>query len=155
MKKLQGKVSLLAAVAVMATSAFVTSCSSSDDNGGIDLPERGSIDAAVGMYKGSMRVYDDFTGTGKYEFFDVIIQVTKVDAQHVKVTAKSGEIYSRVTEKVMKVEGNYNNDITTVTGDLSGIFWYHADTKTMDVHTTKQAEGEIIYVFEGAKQAGK
>lgn len=155
MKKIKSTISLLAIMALMTTSTLVTSCSSSDDNGGPNLPEKGAIEDALGTYKGMMRVHDDIAGSDKYEFYDVVMLVTKVDNQHVKVTAKSNEVYSVVAEKIIKVEGNYNKDITSVTGDLSGFFWYHSDTKTVDIHANKQAEIEIIYTFEGSKQGGK
>ncbi|WP_413512977.1 hypothetical protein [Myroides odoratus] len=155
MKNIKLKISLLATLALVSMGTLVTSCSSSDDNGGPDLPEKGVIDDAIGTYKGTMRVHDDIAGTDKYEFYDVVMLVTKVDNQHVKVTAKSNEVYSVVAEKVIKVEGNYNKDITSVTGDLSGFFWYHSDTKTVDIHANKQAATEIIYTFEGSKQGGK
>jgi hypothetical protein len=121
----------------------LSSCSKDDDD-----KVGGGIDVAVGTYKGKLSIRPSHG-----EFFDAVLIVTKVDNQYIKITAKSGEPYSNITEKTIKVESqDYNGDVNSVIGSLEGVFWYHAETKTLDVTTNKQSETDIYYYFEGAKQ---
>ena len=125
-------------------------CSKDDDT---EQPETKSIDVTIGTYQGKLTVWGDLPNTDEDEFFDAVITVTKVDNEHLKVTVKTGEPYSAITEKTIKVRAEeYLGDIYHVIGDLQGSFWYHADTKTVDISTNKQRETDIHYTFEGAKQ---
>ncbi|WP_223857515.1 hypothetical protein [Sphingobacterium micropteri] len=128
----------------------LSGCSKDDDT---EQPDGKSIDIAVGTYKGKLTVWGDLPNTDQNEFFDAVITVTKADNEHLKVTAKTGEPYSAVTEKTIKVQAEeYLGDIYHVIGDLQGSFWYHTDTKTVDISTNKQRETDVHYTFEGAKQ---
>lgn len=137
-------------ILLMVGTVTLGSCSKDDD---AEKPDGKGIDVAVGTYKGKINVWGDLPNTNQSEFFDVVLTVTKVDNEHVKVTAKTGEPYSAVTEKTIKVRAEeYLGDIYSVIGDLQGTFWYHSDTKTVDINTNKQSATDIHYTFEGAKQ---
>lgn len=148
MKKVNTKIAFLGILSVLTFGTIATSCSKNDDNGGYEQPTKGTIDAAVGTYKGKLRS----SHLDQYEYFDAVVIVTKVDDQHLKVTPKSGEAYSSVTPKTFKVEGGYNNDIQSVYGILEGYLWYTADVKTLEMATNQQAETDINFLFDGVKQ---
>ncbi|MBB1148661.1 hypothetical protein H4K35_00685 [Myroides sp. NP-2] len=148
MKKLNTQIAFLGILSVLTLGTIATSCSKSDDNAGYEQPTKGTIDAAVGTYKGKLRS----SHLDQYEYFDAVVIVTKVDDQHLKVTPKSGEAYSSVTPKTFKVEGGYNNGVQSVSGILEGYLWYTADVKTLEMATNQQAETEISFLFDGVKQ---
>lgn len=148
MKNFKKKLAFVGILSLLSIGTIATSCSSSDDNTTFEQPTSGSIDAAVGTYKGKLRS----SYLEQYEYFDAVVIVTKVDNQHLKVEAKSGEAYSSVTSKTFKVENSYYNNINNVNGILEGYFWYTAEVKTIEVGTNQQAEGEINFSFEGIKQ---
>lgn len=148
MKNFKKKLAFVGILSLLSIGTITTSCSSSDDNTNYEQPTPGTIDAAVGTYKGKLRSsYLD-----QYEYFDAVVIVTKVDNQHLKVEAKSGEAYSSVTPKTFKVESGFNNDINSVNGIIEGYFWYTAEVKTLELSTNQQAETEINFLFDGVKQ---
>lgn len=148
MKNFKKKLTFVGILSLLSIGTITTSCSSSDDNTNYEQPTSGTIDAAVGTYKGKLRS----SLLEQYEYFDAVVIVTKVDNQHLKVEAKSGEAYSSVTSKTFKVENSYNNNINNVNGILEGYFWYTAEVKTLELGTNQQAEGEINFLFDGLKQ---
>jgi len=147
MKNFKKKLAIVGILSLLSIGTITTSCSS-DNNTDYEQPTSGSIDAAVGTYKGKLRS----SYLNQYEYFDAIVIVTKVDNQHLKIEAKSGEAYSSVTPKIFKVENGYNNNINSVSGVLEGYFWYTAEVKTLEMSTNQQAETEINFFFDGIKQ---
>lgn len=148
MKKMNFKKSSIVVVMLLVVNGFMVSCSK--DSG--EEKNQGTIDIAVGTYKGTLNVYGDLHNSEQYKFYDAVLIVTKVDKDHLKVTAKSGEDYSAVTEKVFKVEPFVETDVHSVIGNLSGSLWYTADAKSIYVQTEAQSATDIEYSFDGAKQ---
>lgn len=146
MKKINVKIAFFGIALALNFGTVATSCSK--DNNEYEEPTNGTIDAAVGTYKGKLRSND----LDQYEHFDAVIIVTKVDNQHVKVVAKSGEAYSGVTSKTFKVEHTYNGNIDNIDGILEGHFWYTHNVKTLEMGTDKQTATDITYLFDGTKQ---
>lgn len=124
----------------------------SDDGGNYEQPGPGSIDVAVGTFKGKISSYKQLPNTTEYTFYDAIVTVTKVDDQHLKITTKSGEKYSLLTEKTLKVANEYDNMVRTVIGEINGDFWYTHNTKSLIFYTKDTNEGDYDYSFEGTKQ---
>lgn len=153
MKKVNAKITLLALASVLTLGTLTTSCSKDDDNGH-EQPAQGTIDAAVGTYKGKLSTFDT---NGVYEWFDAIVVVTKEGSKKLKVTAKSGEEYSYVTPKTFTVEtgaffGENTQDIVSLTGSLEGIFHYYGSNKNISVFTDEQSATDVHFRFEGVKQ---
>lgn len=153
MKKVNAKFALLALASVLTLGTLTTSCSKDDDNGS-EQPAQGTIDAAVGTYKGKLRTVETY---GVYEWYDAIFIVTKEGSNKLKVTAKSGEEYSYVTPKTFTVEtcacfGENTQDIVSLTGSVEGIFHYYGSNKNIGVTTNKQSATEVQYNFDGVKQ---
>lgn len=155
MKKLNAKIALLGLASVLTFGTITTSCSK-DNNDGYEEPAKGTIDAAVGTYKGKLTTtapnpYD------KFEWFDAIVQVTKEGNNKLKIAVKSGEQYSFVTGKTFTVEtgaffGENTKDIVSLSGSLEGIFHYYGANKNINVITNEQSEADVHFVFEGVKQ---
>ncbi|ERJ59304.1 hypothetical protein [Sphingobacterium paucimobilis] len=153
MKKVNAKIALLALASVLTLGTLTTSCSKDDDNGS-EQPAQGTIDAAVGTYKGKLSTSDKY---GVYEWYDAIVIVTKEGSNKLKVTAKSGEEYSYVTPKTFTVEtcacfGENTQDIVSLTGSLEGIFHFYGSNKNINVTTDEQSGTDVYFRFEGAKQ---
>lgn len=153
MKNVNTKFALLALASVLTLGTLTTSCSNDDDNGS-EQPAQGTIDAAVGTYKGKLSSYDS---NGYYDWFDAIVIVTKEGNNKLKVTAKSGEEYSYVTPKTFTVEtgaffGENTQDIVSLTGSLEGIFHYYGSNKNISVSTDVQSATDVHFRFEGVKQ---
>ena len=153
MKKVNTKFALLALASVLTLGTLTTSCSNDDDNGS-EQPAQGTIDAAVGTYKGKLSTFDT---NGVYEWYDAIVIVTKEGSNKLKVTAKSGEEYSYVTPKTFTVEtcacfGENTQDIVSLTGSLEGIFHFYGSNKNINVTADEQSETDVYFRFEGAKQ---
>lgn len=152
MKKINLKLSLLAICAMVTLGAITTSCSKDKD--GTEQLAKGNVDAMVGSYKGKVTVFQELPGSGaKRDFFDAIITVSKVGNDKVKLTAKSGEAYSSITEKtmnVMLIPGSKN--VMAATGDVNGTFIFNAEIKSLTALTQKQAESDVMFAFEGVKQ---
>ncbi|MFD2554256.1 hypothetical protein [Sphingobacterium tabacisoli] len=141
MKKFMKRNSFLAVMLFACASLIFASCSKDDDK----APEGGSIDAAIGTYVGTVKVI------GGKDYYNAVINVTKVDASHVKIEAKSGEEYSGVAPKTMKVSNTHNISINTLS-EPNGSFLYSIEDKTVILMTSKTQENEIYYSFEGTKQ---
>lgn len=124
----------------------------SDDGTNNEQAGPGSIDVAVGTFKGKISAYKQLPNTTEYTFYDAIVIVTKVDDQHLKVTTKSGETYSTLTEKTLKVANEYDNMVRTVIGEINGDFWYTHSTKSLTFYTNDTAANDYDYSFEGIKQ---
>ena len=153
MKKVNTKFALLALASVLTLGTLTTSCGNDDDNGS-EQPAQGTIDAAVGTYKGKLSSSNTYN---HYEWFDAIVIVTKEGSNKLKVTAKSGEEYSYVTPKTFTVEtcacfGENTQDIVSLTGSLEGIFHYYGSNKNISVSTDEQSATDVHFRFEGVKQ---
>ena len=149
MKKFRTKGAFLGIFSVLALGTLATACGS-DDGGNpyhYDEPQY-NIDAAVGTYKGTI-TYSDLP---KDPYYDVIINVTKVDDDHLKITAKAGEEYSAVTEKIIQVEGGYGGDVHSILNDVNGYLSYTSESKSIYISTDDTAATDITYTFEGVKQ---
>lgn len=141
MKKTNLKVRFSSAlIIIFALISFVGCSKDKDDNPGSDS---GSIDVAIGTFKGTMRI----SGTN---YFNVILTVSKVDNKRVKVVAKSGEPYSGVTAKTIQVKADVSGVVDG--NDDQGYFSYEIEKKNLTVLTNQTAASEIAYGFEGVKQ---
>ena len=155
MKKVSVKMTILAFVSVFSMGLVTSSCSKDDDNGS-EQPVQGTIDAAVGTYKGKLYTSPS-NPDDVYEWYDAIVIVTKEGSNKLKVTAKSGEEYSYVTPKTFTVEtgaffGENTQDIATLSGSVEGFFHYYGSNKNISVTTNKQSATEIEFNFDGVKQ---
>ncbi|MDM1460888.1 hypothetical protein ACF8C4_17675 [Myroides odoratimimus] len=154
MKKVNTKITVLGILATLTFGTVATSCSKNDDNDGYEQPIQGSIDPAVGTYKGKLSTSDT---NGVYEWFDAIVIVTKEGSNKLKITAKSGEKYSYITPKTFTVEtcacfGENTKDIVSLTGSLEGIFHYYGSNQNISVSTDEQSETDVYFEFDGVKQ---
>lgn len=149
-KTISKKVTLILSAFVL--SLGLVNCSSNDDGSNYEQPGPGSIDVAIGTYKGKISSYRSLPNTYETTFYNAEIIVSKVDDQHVKITTKSGEIYSILTEKTMKVSNDYDNIVESVLGEINGHFTYVHDTKTLRITTYNTSETDYQYSFEGVKQ---
>lgn len=153
MKKGNTKIAFLGMLSVLTLGTITVSCNSNDDNVSQE-PIKGTIDAAVGTYKG--KIYTSDTN-GSYEWFNAIVVVTKEGSNKLKVAAKPGEEYSYVTPKTFTVEtgaffGENTQDIVSLTGSLEGIFHYYGSNKNIRVTTDEQSETDVHFRFDGVKQ---
>ncbi len=139
MKKFMKRNSFLAVMFFACASLVFASCSKDDDK----APS--GIDEAVGTYVGKLKVF------GGKEYLNAEINVSKVDGSNLKIAAKSGEEYSVVATKTMRVERNYNVSIGTLL-EPNGSFMYSIADKSIIMHTEDTQEGEIAYSFEGKKK---
>ncbi len=154
MKKLSTKITFLGILSVLALGTVTTSCSKDDKDG--HEQTKGSIDVAVGTYKGKLYTPPSHPDE-VYEWYDAIIIVTKEGSDKLKVTAKSGEAYSRVTSKVFTVEtgaffGESTQDIASLSGSLEGFFHFFGSNKNLSITTIKQSETDVAFNFDGVKQ---
>lgn len=148
----------LGILALLTLETLTTSCSNSDDNEGFEQPAPGTIDPAVGTYKG--RLYTSPSNAGAddvHEWFDAVVIVTKEGDNKLKVVPKSGEPYSYVTPKTFTVEtgaffGENTQDIVSFVGSLEGIFHYYGSNQNIYVSTDEQSATDVYFDFEGAKQ---
>lgn len=153
MRKVRAKISRLGLVLAFVT---LTASCSKDDNDGYEQPIKGSIDVAIGTYKGKLYISPSQPNE-IHEWYDAVVIVTKEGANKLKVVAKSGEAYSKVTPKVFTVEtgaffGENTQDIASLTGSVEGFFHYYGANKNISVTTNKQAATEIEFEFDGVKQ---
>src|SRR5690606_6008565 len=63
----------------------------------VPQPGKGSIEMAVGTFKGQMTVFR--AEGGDEDYYDAVVVVTKVGAEQLKAEAKSGEAYSDASPK--------------------------------------------------------
>ncbi|QBR13754.1 MULTISPECIES: hypothetical protein [unclassified Sphingobacterium] len=137
MKKTNFKIRFCKTLVLMVALINFVGCSKDDDN-----PNQGtgSIDVAVGTYKGAYRI-------DGVNYFNAVLIVSKVDDNRLKFDAKAGEPYSHAASRTIRakadVPGLVNGD------DAQGLFGYKIAEKklTLVVNTL-----EIPYSFEGEKQ---
>lgn len=156
MKKVNTKIAFLGILSILTFGTTATSCSKNDDNDEYEQPVQGSIDTAVGTYKGKLYTTPS-NPNDTYEWYSAIVIVTKEGSNKLKVTTKSGEEYSYVTPKTFTVEtgaffGENTQDIVSLTGSLEGIFHYYGSNKNISVTTDEQSETDVHFRFEGVKQ---
>lgn len=148
MKKMNLKVALVSLLFMVVSTLVFTGCGKDSDP---PVPGTGgSIDAAIGTFKGKLTVYPP-TG-GSTDYFDAVVNVTKVNGEQLKVSAKPGEDYSIISPKTFTVENKGGLAITHKTGSIEGHFIYKLDLKSLMVVTEQQAAEEVSFTFEGTKQ---
>ncbi|MBP2615623.1 hypothetical protein [Chryseobacterium jejuense] len=129
-------------VMVLVGSLFL-SCKSNDDNDDPTPTSNQSIDPVVGTFKGTIRI-------ATQDYYDAIVVVSKVDASHIKVQPKSGEVYSVATPKVLSAV----NPVGVGVGgnDPEGSVNYLISTKALQISTKKTAATDVEFYYEGTKQ---
>jgi len=128
-------------VLTLVTLAFV-GCSKDKDE---PIQTGGSIDAAVGTYKGSL---DLSNTTGP--MFDKTLTVTKISDNTLKV--EIGDKTLKIPAKEFKVINNMNISIQTSGVSPEGSFLFDVKNKTLLCQGQKTKETEVFYTFEGTKQ---
>ncbi|MDR2275595.1 MAG: hypothetical protein LBF27_32110 [Sphingobacterium sp.] len=103
----------------------------------------GKIDAIVGSFKGKLSI-------GDVDYFNAIVNVSKVDDGSVKATVKTGEAYSKATAKTFPVQ-NISNIHVSGYGPMGSIT-YTLDDKNIQISTKSEASTDVEYYFEGTKQ---
>jgi len=140
--------SILKTAGIIAIALFgLASCSSDDSNNGPG--GGGSIDAAVGTFKGTITITNG-PNSGN-DIFNATIIVTKASNNKLTITPKSGESYSNLTPKTIQVYNNTQgilNDGNTPEGN----FIFALSSKTLTVQTKEQLATDAIYTFDGTKQ---
>ncbi|MGE8429897.1 MAG: hypothetical protein ACN6O7_18590 [Sphingobacterium sp.] len=132
---------MYAVVLALVTFAFV-GCSKDKDE---PIQTGGSIDAAVGTYKGSL----DLSNTSG-PMFDKILTVTKVSDNTLKV--EIGDKALKIPAKEFKVTNNMNIAIQTAGVSPEGSFLFDVEKKTLLCQGKKTTENEVFFTFEGTKQ---
>jgi len=131
---------MYAMVLALVAFAFV-GCSKDDDN----TPQTGgSIDAAVGTYKGKIKII------GGAEVFNQILVVTKVSDNKVKVSAQNTDLKLPVRE--IQVSNNYNISIQALPNEPQGRFIFTFENKGLSFLAERTEEGQLEYSFDGTKQ---
>lgn len=141
MKSFQ-KISVLALSLVALTLLF--SCKKKE-GGSSGNSDEAAAARVVGTYKGTM----DITSQ---EYFNVIIKVTKESGNKVKITAKSGEVYSNVATKVIAIKAISGSDDAEAIADPEGTVIYQHSEKAIKIVTRPTAQSEVTYSFRGTKQ---
>lgn len=143
------KKSILKTVGIIAIALFgMASCSSDDSNSGPG--NGGGIDIAVGTFKGKITIVEG-AGSGT-EYFDATVVVTKASNNQLKVAPKSGEAYSSITPKTIKVYNNSNVAVFNDGNTPEGTFSYSISSKSLIISTQQQSASDITFAFQGAKQ---
>jgi hypothetical protein len=132
---------MYAVVLALVTFAFV-GCSKDKDE---PIQTGGSIDAAVGTYKGKL----DLSNTNG-PMFDKIVTVTKVSDNTLKV--EIGDKALKIPTKEFKVINNMNVSIQTAGVSPEGTFLFDVKNKTLLCQGEKTSATEVFYTFEGTKQ---
>lgn len=127
-------------VLTLVTLAFV-GCSKDKDE---PIQTGGSIDAAVGTYKGKIEII------GGKEVFNQILVVTKVSDNKIKVSAQNADLKLPVRE--IQVSNNYNITIQALPNEPQGSFIYTFENKGLLFLGKRTDEGQLEYSFEGTKQ---
>lgn len=138
MKKTNFKIRFCNVLVLMVALFSFIGCSKDKDNN--PRPDNGSIDVAVGTYKGTYRI-------GTVNHFNAVLIVSKVDNKRLKFEAKSGEPYSSVAPRTIQAKADVPGFVDG--DDAQGQFGYKVAEKklTLVVNTL-----EIPYSFEGEKQ---
>ncbi|MDF2477188.1 MAG: hypothetical protein K0S24_2671 [Sphingobacterium sp.] len=127
-------------VLTLVTLAFV-GCSKDEDE---PIQTGGSIDAAVGNYKGTIKII------GGKEVFNQILVVTKVSDNKVKVSAQNADLKLPVRE--IQVSNNYNISIQALPNEPQGHFIFTFENKGLSFLSERTEEGQLEYSFDGTKQ---
>lgn len=127
-------------VLTLVTLAFV-GCSKDEDE---PIQTGGSIDAAVGNYKGTIKII------GGKEVFNQILVVTKVSDNKVKVSAQNADLKLPVRE--IQVSNNYNISIQALPNEPQGHFIFTFENKGLSFLAERTEEGQLEYSFDGTKQ---
>ncbi|MGE8379865.1 MAG: hypothetical protein ACN6PN_15980 [Sphingobacterium sp.] len=131
---------MYAVVLALVTLAFV-GCSKDKDE---PIQTGGSIDAAVGTYKGKIKII------GGNEVFNQILVVTKVSDNRVKVSAQNADLKLPVRE--LQVSNNMNMSIQALPNEPQGSFIYTFENKGLLFLAERTEAGQLEYSFEGTKQ---
>ena len=131
---------MYAVVLALVTFAFV-GCSKDKDE---PIQTGGSIDAAVGTYKGSIKI------AGVDKMFDKILVVTKVSDGVLKAEVSDKSL--KLPVKQFNVVNNMNISIQTAGVSPEGSFLFDVKNKTLLCQGEKTSATEVFYTFEGTKQ---
>ncbi len=131
---------MYAVVLALVTFAFV-GCSKDKDE---PIQTGGSIDAAVGTYKGSIKI------AGVDKMFDKILVVTKVSDGVLKAEVSDKSL--KLPVKQFNVVNNMNISIQTAGVSPEGSFLFDVKNKTLLCQGEETNAGDIFYTFEGTKQ---
>ncbi len=118
--------------------AFV-GCSKDDDG-----PSGGSIDAAVGTFKGKIKI------PGVDEIFNQTLTVTKVSDGVLKAEVADKSL--KLPVKQFNVTNSGNLFISADGISTEGSFIYDIKNKSLVCQGEPTSEGEVFYTFEGTKQ---
>ncbi|MFD1769098.1 hypothetical protein [Sphingobacterium suaedae] len=129
---------VLALVVAIFTLAFV-GCSKDDDPS-----TGGSIDAAVGTFKGTIQI------PGEDKMFDKVLVVTKVSDGVLRAKVQDESLGLPVKE--FSVINNMDISIQTSGVSPEGSFLYDVKNRTLLCQGEETNEGDIFYTFEGSKQ---
>jgi len=142
MKSISKNLSLLFFTLVF---TLVFSCKSKDK----DVPSDNSNEAAatrvVGTYKGTAEI-------SSVEYFNATILVTKENGNKVRVTAKSGELYSNATSKIFTIKAIQGSNDAEAIGTPEGTLVYDHSVKNIVIVTLPTSSGDISFSFKGTKQ---
>lgn len=127
-------------VLTLVTLAFV-GCSKDEDE---PIQTGGTIDAAVGTYKGSL----DIVGVG--EKFNKTIKVTKVGDNRIKVEVEDSSL--KLPSREFNVTNNADYSIQAAATEPGAMFLYEIKNKTVSYLAKPLAEGETTFKFDGTKQ---
>jgi len=131
---------MYAVVLALVTFAFV-GCSKDKDE---PIQTGGSIDAAVGNYKGTIKII------GGAEVFNQILIVTKVNDKTVRVSAQNADL--KLPTRELQVSNNYNMSIQALPNEPQGSFIFTFENKGLTFLAQRTEEGQLQYSFEGTKQ---
>ncbi|OOG17174.1 hypothetical protein BWD42_17115 [Sphingobacterium sp. CZ-UAM] len=131
---------MYAIVLALVTFAFV-GCSKDKDE---PIQTGGSIDAAVGTYKGSL----DIVGVG--EKFNKTIKVTKVGDGRIKVEVEDSSL--KLPSREFNVTNNMDYSIQSAATEPGAMFLFEVKNKTVTYLAKPLAEGETTFKFDGTKQ---
>jgi len=137
MKKTDFKIRFSKTFVLMIALITFVGCSKDDDT-----PNQGtgSIDVAVGKYKGILSI-------GRTDHTNAVFIVTKVDNKRLKFEAKSGEPYSSVVSRTIQAKADVPGLVDG--DDAQGVFTYQVADKKLSLVVN---ELEIPYTFVGEKQ---
>lgn len=127
-------------VLTLVTLAFV-GCSKDKDE---PIQTGGSIDAAVGTYKGKIKII------GGAEVFNQTLVVTKIDDKKIRVSAQNADLKLPVRE--IQVSNNYNMTIQALPNEPQGRFIYTFENKGLTFFAERTEAGQLEYSFDGTKQ---
>lgn len=139
-----GKTLFASLLCLLIISTVITGCSKDDDDN--NGPGSGAAEVVAGTYKGQLSV-------GGEEFYDAIIIATDEGDSKVKFAAKSGEAYSDVTPQTMLAKSiGASASAGIIAQGANGTFSFDPETKYIVMYTTKTADTDIEFSFQGTKQ---